>query len=68
MAELTNHEKALFNARSTGIKQLGPILCEIYDKISKAEERIAKLEAEINVLKGDDVLAFNRKNSAAVKS
>jgi len=47
MGELSNHEKAKWNAATTGIKGLGPILNEIYEKNSKLEERIAALEAEL---------------------
>jgi hypothetical protein len=47
MGELSNHEKAKWNAATTGIKGLGPILNEIYEKNSKLEERIAVLEAEL---------------------
>ena len=47
MAELSNHEKAKWNAATTGIKGLGPILNEIYEKNAKLEERITALEAEL---------------------
>jgi hypothetical protein len=47
MGELSNHEKAKWNAATTGIKGLGPILNEIYEKNTKLEERITALEAEL---------------------
>jgi hypothetical protein len=47
MGELSNHEKAKWNAATTGIKGLGPILNEIYEKNAKLEERITALEAEL---------------------
>lgn len=44
MKELTNQEKAIWNAKTTGISRLSPILNEIYDKQSALEARIEKLE------------------------
>ena len=47
MAELSNHEKAKWNAATTGIKGLGPILNEIYEKHEQLVKRVAELEAEL---------------------
>lgn len=44
MAEMTNHERAIWNAKSTGIRGLAPILNEIYEKQSALEARVAELE------------------------
>ena len=44
--ELTNHQKAIWNAKATGISALAPILNEIYEKQSALEARIAELEAK----------------------
>ena len=44
MAELSNHEKAKWNAATTGIKGLGPILNEIYEKHEQLVKRVAELE------------------------
>ena len=42
--EMTNHEKAIWNAKATGIRGLAPILNEIYEKQSELEARIAHFE------------------------
>jgi len=65
MGELSNHEKAKWNAATTGIKGLGPILNEIYEKNAKLEERITALEAELTgksiCSKIDDEIKKNQK-------
>jgi hypothetical protein len=65
MGELSNHEKAKWNAATTGIKGLGPILNEIYEKNTKLEERITALEAELTgksiCSKIDDEIKKNQK-------
>ena len=65
MGELSNHEKAKWNAATTGIKGLGPILNEIYEKNTKLEERITALEAELTgksiCSKIDDGIKKNQK-------
>jgi len=45
--EMTNHEKAIWNAKTTGIRGLAPILTELYDKQSALEARVAELEAQL---------------------
>ena len=47
VVELTNHQKAIWNAKATGISALAPILNEIYEKQSALEARIAELEAKL---------------------
>jgi hypothetical protein len=44
MAELTNGQKAAFNARSCGMAPLAPILTELYNMIDAQAVRIAELE------------------------
>jgi cell division protein FtsB len=44
---MTNHERAIFNAKTTGIRGLAPILNEIYESVSKLEARVAELEAKL---------------------
>jgi len=65
--EMTNHEKAIWNAKSTGIRSIAPILTEIYDKQSALEKRIAELEAQLTVGQVEDALQAklekNQKNS-----
>ena len=54
MAEMTNHERAIWNAKTTGIRGLAPILNEIYEKQSALEARIAELEASLTVGQVED--------------
>ncbi len=48
--KMTNHEKAIWNAKTTGIRGLAPILTEIYDAQTALEERVAITEKKQSAL------------------